>query len=36
LALPFGERKKMAAKAIKDGREEHRRDLIKELKNRQN
>ncbi len=36
LALPFGARKKMAAKAIKDGRDEQRRDLIKELKNRQN
>ena len=36
LALPFGERKKMAVKAIKDGRDEQRRDLIKELKNRQN
>lgn len=36
LALPFGERNKMAQKAIRNGRDEHRHDLIKELKNRRN
>ncbi len=36
LALPFGERKKLAAKAIINSRDEHRRDLVRDLKNRQN
>jgi hypothetical protein len=36
LALPFGERKKMAAKAIKSSRDEYRRSLMKDLKSRQN
>lgn len=36
LALPFGERKRLAVKAIKSGRDEQRRDLIRELKDRRN